>query len=370
MPHFEPLKLEIKTPDGMTHKAEFRREMDGHTEMYGHFDGETRVVVAPSLLDQKWLNPSYSNDEEPFYSDSTYLSEWITSAIIEGWSDGEEDNDNGVSFKVLNPEKRGLEQAIPYTIFGEMDKVQDFMDNDLGLSNLDIIITNNSEVAALIKEYHPSLPSRDVSIDEFSDEAIKKINNQKPTPLILRAAIIEQSIIHGYEPDTPQSEILLENVASIPYLKSESKSKIVNALESEPTIRKALAAINKAKIPEILNKVALLKVNSFVESSREVPINQVLNELPLTDPYSRLVKKAVKLDLPGGDVDAFSYQEVRDYLLCDNPGKTLLAVTVENENTATIYESDMLSKLIKKPDSPKSKPDLEQAPESNLSRKM
>lgn len=368
----KPLHLEITLPDNSKHRGIFNKEFDYYDEEYNRdIDGEHEILISPTILNKEWKDEDFEYHGIMRTSDD--LSEWIGLAILEGHSFEEEDPSTpGLSFKVTNKEDYGEPELTTVFLFGEPENLQKAKSYDISIDDPLIVSTNDLATYEVIKKNFPQLTSLRIDDFEPNNENLKMFREQSNTETVIKASILEQRIIHGYEPNMSMTEVLKESYQDVPLFKSEGQKLISDALKGSTSFNDVINKLSDESLPELKSEFKEMALHLAKVVSIHVPSqDELIQNLPMVDPSARIEERELSLSTPDGIIQATGHYHVRDYSGAINKGEDLLAISVNNDDgSISLYnEPDIMTHLISnEPPKPSAKPDA--GPNFSLDRKM
>lgn len=369
----KPLQLEITLPDNSKHRGVFNKEFDYYDEEYNRdIDGEHEILISPTILGKKWDDGEEDEDLRISYTPDD-LSEWIGLAILEGYSFEEEDPSvPGLSFKVLNREDFGEEDESSVFLFGEPENIQKAKSYDISILDPLLVSTNDLTTYEVIRKNFPQLASLRIDDFQLGNKELKAFREQSNTETVIKASILEQRVIHGYEPTISMAEVLKESYQDVPLFKSEGQKIIGNALNGSTSFSDVINKLSDESLPEIKSEFKEMALHLAKVVSIHVPSqDELIQNLPMVDPSARIEERELSLSTPDGIIQATGHYHVRDYSGAINKGEDLLAISVNNDDgSISLYnEPDIMTHLISN-EPPKPSAKLDAGPNFSLDRKM
>lgn len=337
---YKPLELELYDPENNKHRAQFYRENDFVNDRGGVTCGEYKLLVSPSLCDKdfNFVDP-YDDEEEIELSHNEFavdMSEWIGAAIIEGHeTEGVYDSFPNVSFRVLNPEDMGEDEALTYMIFGSMLDIGEITPKEQGLgpdlSGLGdkFVVTSDPLLITMMTAKFNNLYNLSV-LDTEQDPVLRELSTLSFNKQMLKGALISHCLERHLDYNDTASKNILPDIAK---LLSVTDSKTLNQFsllsnesrEAPKWISRINDSIDDNSFPQ-LNEEA----NEYAKKMNIKIVNpdEVLSNLPLVEIGTSLLVEKRKIN--GVDCDVYTAQPEYedDYLLGvatpNDKGKVLL----------------------------------------------
>lgn len=328
--------------------------------------GQYELYVSPTILNKRW------EGEDPELGDERIsdFDERICASIIEEMDMYYEDDARPVTYKILNTQERNEQEPVELFCFGEPENIQKLIEGEVGFDSELIVITNDPTTYEAIKSSVPQIQSQTFKSDNLINSDLNFIREQNRFHAVLKAAILEQRITHGFDDDTRSVDVLGDTYKNIPVLKGSAQS-VESALLEQRNLELTLGKIAKNGVPEItrsINNAAQNLANKSYLTIKEEDVNQ---NLPFVRSDAIIEKRDMALDTLGGLSPATIYFEVIEPTYShesSDPSERLLAASIENsDGSLSFYNSpELIEQLLKNSVKPTLEPEV--SPERNMQK--
>lgn len=340
--YHKPLNIEIKAPDGDLYRAQLNRQQD-HQSSGNSYDGEVELLICPSLCGVSW---EYESDFEPGEMEeypSADIDEWITQAILDGWSTGEESNIvPGLSFKVTNPDDHdGANKPLEALVFGSLKTLAKIKQTDLDSHLNEVVIASDSPSSEYIKSQFPDLSHMFHIESEPSEKAL--INDLKSvSQKVFKAAVLENSHSRhiDYSQTTPR-KVVADIIPRLKHLTSPEKIMLTQNTDDEKSVNQWIGDIDEMLYDSEFEKIEqLAKTLSANSNVKRVSTHEVLQNLPLVPAGSSISLEQSTINNEPCEAYYFESENQRKKLLGVSVG------TLADEGKVKLYLGPDLENLL------------------------